>query len=218
MDGSGSTRLVAAAGVWIRPEAVLALPILGLAVALARGSPAQRVWRGLAVLAAPLISLLLYFAFNRSLGGDLWPNTFYAKQVEYSVMRGEAWAQRAGEQAAAVLAGPLVVLVPFVLVTVWATVKQGRWARLAPLAWAIVHMAAYTLRLPVSYQHGRYLIPVIPIGLLYGAAGLRLVWLRWQKALAGRVVVRVAWLSWGAVALVFLLIRRARLRARCGTH
>jgi hypothetical protein len=198
--------LVAAAGVWIRPEAVLALPILSLSAVLARGSLGQRTWRGLAILGPPMISLLLYFAFNRSLGGSLWPNTFYAKQVEYGVMRGEGWVQRVGEQAAAILAGPLVVLVPFVLVAAWEALKQRRWDRLAPLAWAIVHVAAYTVRLPVSYQHGRYLIPVIPVLLIYGAAGLRRVWLRWRADLAGRVVVRGAWLSWGAVAMVFLVL------------
>ena len=198
--------LVAAAGAWIRPEAILALPFLGLGAALARGSRRQRVWRGVTVLVPPLISLLLYFAFNRILGGGIWPNTFYAKQVEYSVLRGEGWVQRAGGQAAAILAGPLVVLAPFMLVAVYAALKQRRWERLAPLAWMIAHVAAYTARLPVSYQHGRYLIPVIPVALIYGAAGLRTVWIRMRAGLAGRVLVRGAWLSWGAVALAFLVL------------
>jgi len=198
--------LVAAAGVWIRPEAILALPFLGVGAGLARGSQRQRVWWGLTVVGVPLISLLLYFAFNRSLGGGIWPNTFYAKQVEYGVLRGEGWVQRAGGQAAAILAGPLVVLAPFVLVAAYGALKQRRWERLAPLAWSIAHVAAYTARLPVSYQHGRYLIPVVPVALLYGAAGLRLVWIRMGGGLAGRVVVRGAWLSWGAVALVFLML------------
>ncbi|OGO47532.1 MAG: hypothetical protein A2Z30_00605 [Chloroflexi bacterium RBG_16_64_43] len=205
-DAALGLGLVAAVGVWIRPEAILALPFLGLGATLARGSQRQRVWRGIAVLSPALISLLLYFTFNRLLGGGIWPNTFYAKQVEYGVLRGEGWVQRVGGQSAAILAGPLVVLAPFLLVVVYSALKQRRWERLVPMAWMIAHVAAYTARLPVSYQHGRYLIPVIPLGLLYGAAGLRMVWARMRGGLAGRVLVRGAWLSWGAVGLAFLVL------------
>ena len=40
-----------------------------------------------------------------------------------------------------------------------------------PLVWMFAHVAVYALRLPVSYQHGRYLLPIIPIVLLYGIVG-----------------------------------------------
>ena len=40
-----------------------------------------------------------------------------------------------------------------------------------PLMWMVAHVAVYALRLPVSYQHGRYLLPIIPIVLLYGIVG-----------------------------------------------
>lgn len=44
-----------------------------------------------------------------------------------------------------------------------------------PLVWLFAHVAVYALRLPVSYQHGRYLLPIIPIGLLYGIVGTALL-------------------------------------------
>jgi len=37
-----------------------------------------------------------------------------------------------------------------------------------PPLWGIVTVAVYALRLPVAYQHGRYLMPVIPPLLVYG--------------------------------------------------
>jgi hypothetical protein len=40
-----------------------------------------------------------------------------------------------------------------------------------PPIWIAAHIGVYALRLPVSYQHGRYLLPIIPIVLLYGIVG-----------------------------------------------
>ncbi len=52
------------------------------------------------------------------------------------------------------------------------------------------HVAVYALRLPVSYQHGRYLLPIIPIVLLYGIVGTVLL-LDWLKARSTKPVARV---------------------------
>ncbi len=59
-----------------------------------------------------------------------------------------------------------------------------------PLVWAAAHVTVYALRLPVSYQHGRYLLPVIPIVLLYGVAGTALL-LDWLKARSTRPAARL---------------------------
>jgi hypothetical protein len=40
-----------------------------------------------------------------------------------------------------------------------------------PLLWAGGHLFLYAWRLPVTYQHGRYLLPSLPIWVLYGTAG-----------------------------------------------
>jgi hypothetical protein len=46
-------------------------------------------------------------------------------------------------------------------------------ASLLPLAWwAALHLL-YALRLPVDYQHGRYLAPALPVLLTYGVTGTR---------------------------------------------
>jgi len=49
---------------------------------------------------------------------------------------------------------------------------RGRVGWWLPLAWALTTIVTYALRLPVAYQHGRYLIPVVPILVVYGAVGL----------------------------------------------
>jgi hypothetical protein len=42
---------------------------------------------------------------------------------------------------------------------------------LLPAAWWFAHLTVYALRLPVTYQHGRYQMPVIPFFLLIGVGG-----------------------------------------------
>jgi hypothetical protein len=59
-----------------------------------------------------------------------------------------------------------------------------------PLVWAAAHITVYALRLPVSYQHGRYLLPIIPIVLLYGVVGTALL-IDWLKARSARPVARL---------------------------
>ena len=69
------------------------------------------------------------------------------------------------------------VLLPGILVTVVAIVRQRAWGRLAPLIWVLAYLGAYALRLPVTYQHGRYAMPTIPVVFVFGMEGL----LRWYE-------------------------------------
>ena len=59
-----------------------------------------------------------------------------------------------------------------------------------PLIWSTVHVAVYALRLPVAYQHGRYLLPIIPIVLLYGVVGAALL-VDWLKVRSARPAARL---------------------------
>ena len=71
---------------------------------------------------------------------------------------------------------PHVLLLPGLVWASWLAVrhdwqeKQLLW--LLPLLWAGGHVVLYAWRLPVTYQHGRYLLPAIPIWTLYGLAGM----------------------------------------------
>jgi hypothetical protein len=78
-------------------------------------------------------------------------------------------------------------------------------ATLAALAgWGVSVVAIYALRLPVTYQHGRYLMPVIPAALLLGGMGTFL-WLRPSSAQRLRRVLSRAWLAgYVVLGLVFL--------------
>jgi hypothetical protein len=74
-----------------------------------------------------------------------------------------------------------------------------------PLVWVAAHVAVYALRLPVSYQHGRYLLPIIPILLLYGVVGTALL-LDWLKARSANPVARLLRQVYALVVVVLFIL------------
>jgi hypothetical protein len=143
------------------------------------------------------------------LGGQAWPSTFYAKQAEYAVELSRPLAIRLLEQWGVGLVGGGVVLVIGFAGSIWADVAGRRWARLAPAVWWFAFLAAYAVRLPVTYQHGRYAMPAIPVLILLGAETMLAVAQRasakWPRMLSrawivAALAVEVAFLSPGARA------------------
>jgi hypothetical protein len=85
---------------------------------------------------------------------------------------------------------------------------------LLPLAWWGAYHLLYALRLPVSYQHGRYLMPVLPILILYGLLGTAYWLQRWRAFHAdGSTIARVLGRAW-ALALAVLFLAFLLLGAR----
>jgi len=163
-----------------RPEgAILALLlILDTLWRRKRGSHSL-TWREVALhLAFLLVGFGLvmtpYLAFNLSITGQVFPNTFYAKHAEYQeIIAGvplwARWAQLAG----VTVVGAQILLIPGCLYAIYRILKLRQGKAVLPLVWWFVLVTIYAVRLPVTYQHGRYLIPAIPILILYGISGAR---------------------------------------------
>jgi hypothetical protein len=163
-----------------RPEGLGLIGLMGLAVGWRlRGTPSRllRTWLAIGIgLALPVIP---YLAFHYSTTGLPFPNTFYAKQQEYRVLLSvyspwRRWLTVAG----VMLVGGQVLLLPGFVYGVWRSISKLRSSAsagprgiLLAVAWWLVHLTLYALRLPVTYQHGRYQMPVIPIFLLIGVGG-----------------------------------------------
>ncbi|MEK7786775.1 MAG: hypothetical protein AAB658_15300, partial [Chloroflexota bacterium] len=69
--------------VWTRPDGLTLLPFVALAIWLSGGR--LKSWTAFAAGTAVVIAP--YFLFNFALSGQLWPNTFFAKQAEYAILR-----------------------------------------------------------------------------------------------------------------------------------
>ncbi|MGD1993168.1 MAG: hypothetical protein PVI59_08250 [Anaerolineae bacterium] len=205
------TGLLGGALILTRPEGVT---VIGLAVlgTLLHTIPRGRWRQGLlsAVLMSAGVSLALapYLALNLRLSGTPWPNTFYAKQAEYAVLRLQPLTARLVRISATPLIGPLVLLVPGLIWAMWRRRPRSpeqppsgprgwRWIGWLPLAWVGGTLVMYAVRLPVTYQHGRYLMPLIPTLLVYGVGGtLDLVRSASQPVLA-RVLARTLLIAAG---------------------
>jgi len=156
------------------------------------------------------VIFLPYLGLNYALAGSIWPNTFYAKQAEYAVLRQWPLIQRIWVVCLQPLVGAQALLLPGLGVTVWQEVRARRWGHVLPLLWVGAFLAAYVLRLPATYQHGRYLMPVIPVLLGLGIGGTA-HWLR-LKVVSGigqaelslpRLVSRAWLLAFVVVAMAF---------------
>lgn len=119
------------------------------------------------------LCLVAYGAFNFHLSGNFFPNSFYAKAAEYRelVEKFPLWV-RIWQVAAPALVGAQVMLIPGMF---WGALKglsqENKPFRLIPILWIIFLPLAYALRLPVGYQHGRYIMPVIPLLIALGVPG-----------------------------------------------
>jgi hypothetical protein len=155
---------------------------------------------GASVLALGVI-LAPYLAFNLRTSGSLFPNTFYAKQTEYQV----DWPLpvRFWRVLSPTLVGAQALLVPGFLYSVYRLVRHRNWPAILPLVWWLAFLSAYALRLPVSYQHGRYAIPTIPLLVLYGIWGTALLLRPRSRHLAVRVLSRGLPLAIALLALLF---------------
>jgi hypothetical protein len=164
--------------------------------------------------------MVAYLAFQSGLSGELLPNTFFAKQAEYAALRelplyvrlltqigipGE-WLGVTGMQTGGPLIGVLIVMVPGLFVTIRKSSRSRQWSQLIPLIWAGIYLAVYAVRLPVTYQHGRYAIPVIPVLLVLAYEGM----MRWIEPRSPVTTVRIASRAWILVvafsSLTFWLI------------
>ncbi|MFQ6015044.1 MAG: hypothetical protein ACE5NP_06345 [Anaerolineae bacterium] len=118
------------------------------------------------------LPIIPYLAFNLSTSGLLFPNTFYAKQAEFSALFALVpLPLRLFRLGTVTFVGAQVLLVPGFLYAAYLLVKERRWAATLPLLWWLTFPVLYALRLPVIYQHGRYLIPTIPIMVPYALWG-----------------------------------------------
>jgi hypothetical protein len=158
--------------VWIRPDGITLLGPAGFA--LVAGNPIQphkKIKQSLFLMLGFSIPFILYLIFNQVTSGSIWPNTFYAKQAEYAVLRDLPLISRLGKQFFAPLPGIGIILLPGFMITFYNAIRTRNWAVLSSIFWFIGTLVIYAIRLPVTYQHGRYIIPAMPIFFLSGISG-----------------------------------------------
>ena len=164
--------LLAGLSIWVRPDGLTLLgPILFIALLtesswLARSQAISKTLIGFGML------FFLYLLFNLALSGSPMPNTFYAKQAEYQLFwQTKPLLERLTEYLWPILASPFIVLVPGVVLWFIKNIRNKNWGAISGVIWLVGYIAIYFTRLP-AYQHGRYIIPALPMLYLWGMLGL----------------------------------------------
>ncbi len=191
-------------GIWVRPDALtLLLPVIWIILIMYKGNIRQIRTALLRIIVGISGPFLIYLTMNLTVAGSVWPSTYYAKQVEYIALRQSPLIFRYFGQVSAITAGALFIMLPGILLYVIQAITSRSWARLAPILWTGAYIGAYALRLPATYQHGRYVIPTIPILLAVGCEGMRNWYSHNGGSRARRFIHRVWIISLAAVVVIF---------------
>jgi MFS family permease len=192
--------------VWVRPDLATLLGPALLVIFLNAVGRRDRFTGILMLLIGFGVILAFYFLFNLLIAGTPFPNTFYAKQAEYAVLKNIPFLTRFSNIALLPMIGAGIILLPGFIYLVVEKSRKKDWAILSGMIWFLGYIVLYVVRLPVTYQHGRYLMPAMPIFFIWGLAGVFKVGMviskfRWKWALM------TAWqISIGTALLAFWLL------------
>lgn len=195
--------------VWTRPEAITLLGPCAFVYFFEQGDDRwqnffQRLFR---LVAGLLIPLIPYLIFNYHAAGTIFPNTFYAKQMEYSVLRNNPIYVRVWSLLKLPLIGSGVLLLPGFIYEVWRSIKHKKWYTLSAFFWWTGIIGIYSVNLPVTYQHGRYLIPSMLAFYLISLISMDSI-LKWLKTKNGKwQLLSLLWICCiGSVQISFLIL------------
>ena len=188
--------------VWVRPDGITLLGPAVLVILLCQPSWSKRLRSLLNIVLGFGSPFALYLLFNLIVSGHPWPNTFYAKQAEYASYLNLPFLERLGSEALQPLIGVGVVLLPGVVITIVNAVRRRAWGILAAAIWLVGFLMLYAWFLPVTYQHGRYVIPVMPVYFLLGLAGF-LEFIMKRLSRRGSIIPTFWKLTIGVILVVF---------------
>lgn len=157
--------------LWIRPDGLTLLGPVVLAALLEGRDMIERLRLLERCLIGFCALFLPYLLFNLWIGDRPLPNTFYAKQAEYGDWQASPVYDKLGQLFLQLLVGPSVILVAGAGAWILARLRRAEWPQLVPVIWFTGYIWLYTARLPL-YQHGRYIMPAMPVFFLIGWLGL----------------------------------------------
>ncbi|MHB8629257.1 MAG: hypothetical protein ACYDBJ_27700 [Aggregatilineales bacterium] len=210
-----------------RPEGVMLVGLCGLFTLIAHP---HKTWKEYGAWAAGVCLGWIVFVspnlwFNYQMNGSPFPNTSAAKQAEIAPLRDHTpLLQRILDFIYPLSAGIGLLLVPGAIFALYLLAKRVRADRrelvywMAPV-WMVAHIVLYAAELPAPFQHGRYVMPILPLFMLFGGGGtLAMVGaaLRWRKGqktlqVLARTATRsllvaatlIAFIMWGVGATVY---------------
>lgn len=190
-------------GIWIRPDALTMIGPVALILGI-RLAQQKVTWRQIFLtIIGFTIFLLPYLFMNYSISQKIWPNTFFAKQIEYQQLLGKPFMARLGGVFQQHIIGIGILLLPGFLYKVWKSIRIRDWVVISFVIWWIGFLIIYAAKLPVTYQHGRYIIPIMPVFFILAGSGVFSIFLMERQKRWGGVIVKTWILSIFLVGIGF---------------
>jgi hypothetical protein len=196
--------MIAGVATWVRPEGITILGPALFILLIETDTNRNRIKYIAELLTAFLVLFLPYLFFNLTFAGDIWPSTFSAKQAEYLSGVSQPFLTRLGNLFLPFLAGGGVVILPGFIAAIWIAYKKQNHEVLAMMLWISGTILLYALRLPVNYQHGRYMMPAMGIYFTVGLWGMSQVLMILKESRFTWVIKRFWAASLTVVTLIFL--------------
>jgi hypothetical protein len=100
------------------------------------------------------------------------------------------------------LVGAGAVLAPGFVIYSIESIRKKHWWAIASLSWVLGYLFLYAVRLPVTYQHGRYVIPAMPIYFILSLMGV----LYWNQTYHRSTWRRILSRSWQVCITIILIV------------
>jgi len=188
--------------VWIRPDG---LTLLGPAfmISILNDNPIKKRILNLAKILIGFGCIFsIYLVFSLVLAGTPWPTTLYAKQAEYGILSNIRFVVRLGKLALLLLVGIGSILLPGYILMMKNAIQKQKWGYLASFLWILGILVLYAWRLPVIYQHGRYVIPSMLV--FYSFSSIGMIEFLQKTSKGWRWVVEKTWLiGTGIILMIF---------------
>jgi hypothetical protein len=188
--------------VLVRPEGIILTSIYVFKLILAGPRETKQIFlQAAAFLLALSIIISPWVVFNLTYSHRPFPNTALAKFMLY----GYPWSL--GKSLRYLwnvfiyfLNGPLLLLVPSAGFAIYNATMTKSKSHFYPSAWFFSLIGLYAVALPIFPDHGRYLMPLIPLVTIYGIEGLNQLVKRFARS---SLIPYTVWVS--LFGMVFML-------------
>jgi hypothetical protein len=160
--------LLTGLAVWVRPDGITLLGPVLFILLMSRLSWQNTLLNLLLICLGLGLILVPYFMFNHWLDGFILPNTYFAKQAEYAASLQGPILFRWVRLFSQIQIGIGLALLPGFIVHTFRAFQRKDWWSIAAVLYVMGYILVFAVRLPVTYQHARYLMPVIPVYVLLG--------------------------------------------------
>jgi len=177
--------------ILVRPEGMILALLYGFKLILTQQRKIARILIDGAVFLLTLSVIVSpWIVFNLTYSHRPFPSTVTAKFLAY----GYPWSLWKSIQFLwgvfiYFLNGPLLLIIPGAAFVIYNTVRTKDTRLFYSLAWFFTIIVLYAIALPVLIDHGRYIMPLIPLAIIYGIEGFKRLLEKFFDASLLRIIV-----------------------------